>query len=118
MGYFHLVFIVPHELIPLIWQNKKVLFTLLFESSAATLLEVAADPKHLGTDIGFLSILHTWGQTLPAPAHPLRRTRRRTFVYHTLDLVPSPFLLTGQGAQPCLSWKFWLDCAAPSAANG
>ena len=69
VGYFHLVFSVPHELIPLIWQNKKILFTLLFESSAATLLEVAADPKHLGADIGFLSILHTWGQTLQPHPH-------------------------------------------------
>ena len=55
MGYFHLVFSVPHELIPSIWQNKKMVFTLLFESSAATLLDVAADPKHVGAQIGFLS---------------------------------------------------------------
>jgi hypothetical protein len=61
VNYFHLVFSVPHLLVPLIWQNKKILFTLLFDTSAATLLEVAADPKHLGAEIGFLSILHTWG---------------------------------------------------------
>jgi hypothetical protein len=53
----------------LIWQNKRILFTLLFEASAATLLEVAADPKHLGAQIGFLSILHTWGQTLQPHPH-------------------------------------------------
>ena len=69
VGYFHLVFSVPHVLVPLVWQNKKVLFTLLFEASAATLLEVAADPKHLGAGIGFLSILHTWGQTLQPHPH-------------------------------------------------
>ena len=69
VGYYHLVFSVPHSLVPLIWQNKKVLFTLLFEASAATLLEVAADPKHLGAQIGFLSILHTWGQTLQPHPH-------------------------------------------------
>jgi hypothetical protein len=46
-----------------------VLFTLLFEASAATLLEVASDPKHLGAEIGFLSILHTWGQTLQRHPH-------------------------------------------------
>jgi hypothetical protein len=68
-GYFHLVFSVPHELVPLIWQNKKVLFRLLFEASAATLLEVAADPRHLGAETGFLSILHTWGQTLQPHPH-------------------------------------------------
>jgi hypothetical protein len=69
VGYFHLVFSVPHELVPLIWQNKRQLFSLLFEASAATLLEVFADPKHLGAQTGFLSILHTWGQTLTAHPH-------------------------------------------------
>jgi Putative transposase/Transposase zinc-binding domain len=69
VGYYHLVFSVPHALVPLVWQNKKVLFTLLFEAVAATLLEVAADPKHLGAEIGFLSILHTWGQTLQPHPH-------------------------------------------------
>jgi hypothetical protein len=67
--YFHLVFSLPHALVPLVWQNKKVLFTLLFEAAAATLLEVATDPKHLGAEIGFLSILHTWGQTLQPHPH-------------------------------------------------
>lgn len=69
VDYYHLVFSVPHALVPLIWQNKKVLFTLLFEATAMTLLEVAADPKHLGAAIGFLSILHTWGQTLQRHPH-------------------------------------------------
>ena len=69
VGYFHLVFSTPHALVPLIWQNKKVLFTLLFEATAAALLEVAADPKHLGAQLGFLSILHTWGQTLQPHPH-------------------------------------------------
>jgi hypothetical protein len=63
VNYYHLVFSVPHALVPLIWQNQKVLFALMFETSAATLLAVAADPKHLCAEIGFLSILHTWGQT-------------------------------------------------------
>jgi hypothetical protein len=67
--YYHLVFSVPHALVPLIWQNKKVLFQLLFDASAATLLEVAADPKHLGAEIGFLGFLHPWGQTLQAHPH-------------------------------------------------
>jgi hypothetical protein len=68
-NYFHLVFSVPHALVPLMWQNQRRLFSLLFESSAATLLEVAADPKHLGAEIGFLAILHTWGQTLQPHPH-------------------------------------------------
>ena len=65
----HLLFSVPHELVPLIWQNKRLLFSLLFEASAATLLEVFADPKHRGVQTGFLPILHTWGQTLTAHPH-------------------------------------------------
>jgi len=69
VGYYHLVFSLPHSLVPLVWQNKKLLFTLLFEAAAATLLEVAADPKRLGAEIGFLSILHTWGQTLQPHPH-------------------------------------------------
>jgi hypothetical protein len=69
VGYFHLVFSVPHAVVPLIWQNKKVLFALLFEASAATLLKVAADPRQLGAELGFLSILHTWGQTLQRHPH-------------------------------------------------
>jgi predicted Zn-ribbon and HTH transcriptional regulator len=69
VSYYHLVFSVPHALVPLIWQNKKLLFRLLFEASAATLLEIAADPKHLGAEIGFLSVLHTWGQTLQRHPH-------------------------------------------------
>ena len=67
--YYHLVFSVPHMLVPLIWQNKRALFKLLFDASAETLVEVAADSKHLGAEIGFLSILHTWGQTLQPHPH-------------------------------------------------
>jgi hypothetical protein len=69
VAYYHLVFSVPHRLVPLIWQNKKLLFSLLFEATAATLLEVAADSKHLGVKVGFLSVLHTWGQTLQPHPH-------------------------------------------------
>jgi hypothetical protein len=72
VGHYHLVFSVPHALVPLIWQNKKVLFTLLFKATAAALLEVAADPKHLGAELGFLNILHTWGQTLQPHPHLIR----------------------------------------------
>jgi hypothetical protein len=50
-------------------QNKKVIYDLLFRCSAATLLEIAADPKHLGAEIGFLSVLHTWGQNLQHHPH-------------------------------------------------
>ena len=67
--YFHVVFTLPHELNALCQYNPKLLYNLLFQTSAATLLEAAADPKHLGAEIGFLSILHTWGQNLSIHPH-------------------------------------------------
>src|SRR6202166_1926556 len=62
--YVHAVFTLPGELAPLTVQNKKVVYDLLFCASAETLLEVARNPKHLGAEIGFLSVLHTWNQKL------------------------------------------------------
>jgi hypothetical protein len=67
--YFHVVFTLPHELSSLVLQNKRLLYDLLFRTSAATLLEVARTPKHLGADIGLLSVLHTWGQNLQHHPH-------------------------------------------------
>jgi hypothetical protein len=69
LGYFHAVFTVPHQLSELMLQNKRVLYELLFRCVAATLLEVAANPEHLGAEIGFLCVLHTWGQTLVLNPH-------------------------------------------------
>ena len=62
--YFHVVFTLPHELHSLILQNEAELYNLLFRAVADTLLEVAANPDHLGAEIGFFGILHTWGQNL------------------------------------------------------
>jgi len=67
--YFHVVFTVPHELNLLAQDNPRQFYHLLFTATAATLLEIAADPKHLGAEIGVLSILHTWGQNLLAHPH-------------------------------------------------
>jgi hypothetical protein len=67
--YFHVVFTLPHDLSALALQNKKVIYDLLFRASAETLTEIAADPKHLGAEIGFLSVLHTWGQNLQHHPH-------------------------------------------------
>jgi Putative transposase len=67
--YFHIVFTLPHELSALILQNKRLLYDLLFRTSAASLLELARDPNHLGADIGFLGVLHTWGQNLQHHPH-------------------------------------------------
>jgi hypothetical protein len=63
------VFTLPRRLAPLVLQNKKVLYDLLFRISAETLLEVARDPRHLGAEIGFFSVLHTWSQQLKMNPH-------------------------------------------------
>jgi len=67
--YVHVVFTLPHRLAPLALQNKKVLYDLLFRASAETLLEVAGDPRHLGAEIGFFTVLHTWSQKLRLHPH-------------------------------------------------
>jgi hypothetical protein len=67
--YVHAVFTVPRQLAPLALQNKRLIYGLLFRTSAATLLEVARDPRHLGAEIGFFSVLHTWDQRLQHHPH-------------------------------------------------
>jgi hypothetical protein len=67
--YFHVVFTLPHELNALCHHNARLLYDLLFRATAATMLEVAMNPKRLGAQIGFISILHTWGQNLLLHPH-------------------------------------------------
>src|SRR5919197_3320465 len=67
--YVHVVFTLPPSLSPLTLQNPRVLSNLLLQAVAETLLTVARDPHHLGADIGFLAVLHTWGQTLHHHPH-------------------------------------------------
>jgi len=67
--YLHVVFTLPRRLAPLVLQNKKVIYDLLFRTSAETLLEVARDPRHLAAEIGFFSVLHTWSQQLRIHPH-------------------------------------------------
>ena len=62
--YFHVVFTVPEEIAAIGYQNKEVVYSILFRATAETLQTIAADPKHLGAEIGFLAVLHTWGQNL------------------------------------------------------
>jgi hypothetical protein len=92
--YVHAVFTLPRELAPLALQNKRLIYGLLFRASAATLLEVARDPRLLGAEIGFFSVLHTWNQRLQhhphvhcviaagglAPDHAAWISSRRTFL--------------------------------------
>lgn len=67
--YFHVVFTLPEPLARLAWQNKPLLYNLLFRCAAETLQQIAADPEHLGAEIGFLAVLHTWGQNLMHHPH-------------------------------------------------
>ena len=62
--YFHVVFTLPEEIAAIAYQNKAVVYEILFHATAETLRTIAADPKHLGAEIGFIAILHTWGQNL------------------------------------------------------
>ena len=62
--YFHVVFTVPEEIAAIAYQNKEVVYSILFRATAETLRTIAADPKHLGAEIGFFAVLHTWGSNL------------------------------------------------------
>ena len=102
-NYFHVVFTLPHELNPLALTSRRPLLDLLFDASSQTLLEVAADPKRLGAEIGFLSILHTWGSNLlphyhihaVVPGGGLSADHKRWIhTSHPMFLVPVPVLRT------------------------
>ena len=67
--YFHVVFTMPEQLQMIIYQNQRVLYDLMYKSVAETLVELSKDPKYLGAQIGFFSILHTWGQNLHYHPH-------------------------------------------------
>src|SRR6202047_3924902 len=62
--YFHVFFSVPEEIASIAYQNKEVVYGILFQATAETLSTIAADPKHLGAEIGFFAVLHSWGQNL------------------------------------------------------
>lgn len=67
--YFHVVFTIPAELRPLALSNQEVMYNILFRSVSETLIKLGNDPKHLGARIGFMAILHTWGQNLMDHPH-------------------------------------------------
>jgi Putative transposase/Transposase zinc-binding domain len=67
--YCHVVFTLPHELAPLALQNPRVVYGILFQAVAESLMEIAADPKRLGARLGFLAVLHTWTQRLEHHPH-------------------------------------------------
>lgn len=87
--YFHVVFTLPRQIGRMAMQNQKIIYGILFRAAAETLKELSADPKHLGAEIGILSVLHTWGQTLAHHPH--------------LHCV-----ISGGGTSP--DGKRWIDC--------
>ena len=87
--YFHIVFTIPEQVAAIALQNKKVVYGMLFAATAETLKTIAADPKHLGAELGFFAVLHSWGQNLQF--HP-----------HLHCVVP------GGGLSP--DGQRWVDC--------
>ena len=129
-NYFHVVFTVPHELNPLALTSPTAFYDLLFAASSQTLLEVAADPERMGAEIGFLSILHSWGSNLllhpyihcVVPAGGLSADHQRwVHTCHPLFLLPIPVLRRVfrdkfiAGLQHLYN-KNQLNCRGPAAA--
>jgi len=69
VSYYHIVFTIPSELNPVALRNKKEVYNLLFKASSESLVELGNNPKYLGAEIGFIAILHTWGQNLMEHPH-------------------------------------------------
>src|SRR5499427_2587024 len=102
--YVHVVFTLPPQLAVLALQNKKVIYDLLLRASAETLLEVARDSRHLGAEIGFFSVLHTWNQKLEHHPHVHCVVPTGGLSLARTHWIPSPALLSSrQGAQSRLS---------------
>ncbi|MFW5781554.1 MAG: IS91 family transposase [Bacteroidota bacterium] len=69
VGYYHIVFTLPHQLNVFCLQNKKLMYGILFKAASETILELVADPKHAGLKTGLISVLHTWGQSMTDHIH-------------------------------------------------
>ena len=69
VGYFHVVFTLPAEIADIAWQNKAVVYDLLFRAASETMMTIAADPGHLGARIGITAVLHTWGSAMTHHPH-------------------------------------------------
>ena len=69
VGYFHVVFTLPTEVADIAWQNKAVVYDLLFRAASETMMRIAADPRHLGARIGITAVLHTWGSAMTHHPH-------------------------------------------------
>ncbi|MCK4344767.1 MAG: IS91 family transposase [Bacteroidales bacterium] len=69
VGYYHVVFTLPHELNYLCLQNRKLMYNILFKAASRTIMQLARDPKHLGAETGLTTVLHTWGQNIMEHPH-------------------------------------------------
>lgn len=98
--YFHVVFTIPDVLNQVVYQNKEILYNLMFKASSETLLKLSADKKFLGAQIGFTSVLHTWGQNLDYHPH-----------IHTLVLAGG---LTKENRWKCSGKDFFIPIAVLS----
>ncbi len=105
VGYFHVVFTLPAEIAPIAYQNKAVVYDLLFRTAAETLLTIAADPKHLGARIGTTAVLHSWGSAMTH--HP-----------HVHMIVPGGGISLDGGAGCAASPAFCCRCGCCPACSG
>src|SRR3981081_751993 len=100
--YFHVVFTLPARIAAIAYQNKAVVYDLLFKASSQTMRTIAADPKRLGVKIGFTSVLHTWGSAMTHHPYSTRPQDRAGWWdiarRHALDRLPSKLSLAGEGA--------------------
>ncbi|MGY3619305.1 hypothetical protein ACVJGD_005501 [Bradyrhizobium sp. USDA 10063] len=92
--YFHVVFTIPDQIAAIAFQNAGTVYDILFRTAAETLRTIAADPRHLGAEIGFFSVLHTWSQNLLQNPHsryralssPLIFSEQRKLVFRATPL--------------------------------
>jgi hypothetical protein len=103
--YAHVVFTVPEQLVPLALRNQRLFYNLLFRAASETLLEIAADPRHLGARIGVLAVLHTWSQNLGH--HP-----------HLHCLVPAGGLALDRSSLQAIRVSLPAPHAAPARVGG
>lgn len=89
--YFHVVFTVPAPIAEIALHNKAVVYGILFSAAAATLRIIAADPRHLGAEIGLVAVLHTWGQNLHQNPHSLSTAPGTWYITIRRDLAGQRF---------------------------
>jgi hypothetical protein len=113
--YYHVVFTLPAAIADIAYQNKALIYDILFKASAETLTTIAADPKHLGARVGITSVLHTWGSALTHHPHVhMTRTGRRHLVrWRALDIVPTP-LLPAACCRACSAGCSWRSLSPPT----